>query len=322
MRLRSVLCAATAVCGVVLTCSVADATYALAGTYTLPGGTFDLMADGRLLAIAGDGSVLVQDTVNGSSYAQVGSVAPVNSSGFSPSFVSISPDGSSVAVGNNEFNPSNAVLFFEYSDLFGGSTQASPTSSVVVPNTDAAWADNNTLYVSGADSTTFAADVFRIDVSAGSPTTSITSAGAFSGAVVAEGGLLYAGAGDSGDVRAFDLATLNAAVTSVGFTTGALVGSHASAGSIAFDSFGNTIIAGGVFNPDFTITGSVQVTGPGGTQVLAPAGTGSFYGAFYNDTTDQLIVTADGTAYVYVIPAPGGLAAIAIGGVCALRRRR
>ena len=298
--------------------------YQLVGTYTLPGNTFDVMHDGRLVGIAGDGTVSIQDSINASTYSAVGSIGQVNSNGFSPSFLSLSPDGSTMAVGNNEFNANNAVLFFDTAAATSG--PASAMSIIVTPNFTADWNDNDSVYVTGADANTFGTVVNRLDVSAGTSTTVISPAGGFSGAVTVHGGDVYAGEGDTGDVYRFDGATLDAATNPTQVTSGAFVASHASAGSIGFDTSGNIIIAGGFFNfGSGTFTGSAAVIDPvtQATQVLAPAGPDTFYGAFFNDATGQLVVTADGTAYVFAVPSPATAAPLlAVFAVCTRRRTR
>lgn len=300
-----------------------DVPYTLVGTFTLPSNTYDLLPDGRLISIDPAGNVAIQNAVNASTYTNVGSIGPVNSDGFGPAFVSVSPDGSTLAIGNNEFNTSNAVLFFDTTEATSGT--ATPISSINTPHFAGDWADNQTFYVSGADAATFGTVVNRLDIALGTSTTVIDPAGGFSGAVHASGTTLYAGEGDTGSVYAFDLATLASATTSTPISSGALSTTHESAGSIDTDPFGNLIVAGGFF--DFgsgTFTGSAAVIDPA-TQdklVLTPAGAGTFYGAYFNNTTNQLVVTADGTAYVYAIPAPVTLAPMALGLVAIRRRNR
>lgn len=297
--------------------------YTLSHTFTLPGNTYDLMPDGRLLAVAGDGTVSVQNAINSSTYTPVGSVGQINTGGFDPAFVSLSPDGSTLAIGNNEFGPQNAVLFFNSADALTGN--ATPTATITTPNFLAGWADSDTLYVSGADSATFDTVVNRIDLGAGPATTVITPAGAFSGGVAIAGTTLYAGAGDTGDVYAFDESALASATAPVSLTDGVFIASNASAGSIDFDNLGNIIIAGGVF--DFGtggFAGSAAVIDPmtGDRQTLTPAGTETFYGSYFNPSTNEIVVTADGTAYVYVVPSPSTAAPMALLLFAGKRRRR
>ncbi|GAB5496843.1 MAG: hypothetical protein Phyf2KO_19230 [Phycisphaerales bacterium] len=296
--------------------------YQLVDTFSLPGNTYDLLPDGRLIGIDSTGAVSVQSAPNSSTYSVVGNIGQVNSSGFDPAFVSLSPDGSTLAVGNNEFSASNAVLFFDAAAAMSGTTSA--FSSINTPNFKADWSDNDTLYVSGADSATFGTVVNRLDVSAGTSTTVLEPVGAFSGSVGVHDGNVYAGEGDTGDVYAFDLATLDAATNPVNVQTGTFIASSTSAGSIDFDNLGNIVIAGGVF--DFgsgSTTGSATVFDlmSSDSQVLVPAGNDTFYGAYFNDTTGQLVVTADGTAYVFAVPAPSAAAPMALA-IFACRRRR
>lgn len=294
--------------------------YTLVETFALPQGMFDVLPDGRLLAIDGVGNVVLQNAINSSAYTAVGFVGSVNSDGFGPAFVSISPDGSTLAVGNNEFNAGNAVLFFNTAEATSGNATA--FNSITTPNYAGVWADNQTLYVSGAISTSFATVVNRLDLAGGTSTTVITPAGGFSGDVAIAGGSALAGAGDSGDIYTFDLATLASASSPVSMTSGTFLTSYASAGAIDFDPFGNVIVAGGVFGPG-GLTGSAAVIDPATQDLLefTPAGTSTFYGAFFNTASNQLVVTANGTAYVYAVPAPAAAMPFVLG-LVAVRRRR
>lgn len=313
--MRSVL--TTAAIAAAVSTSSAAAQLALTTSYTLPSATLDLRADGTLLGIAADGSVILQDAVNSPAFSTAsGSIAPINADGFRPSFLAISPDGLSVAVGNNEFNANNAVSIFSTADLTAPGT-AAPTTTITTPNFKAAWADNTTLFVTGANSNDFSTVVNRLDTTAGTSETVIAPAGLFSGGVHAEGATLFVGAGDSGDVRTFDAATL--AAPAVGFATGALETTFGSAGDI--DTFGDLLLVAG--------QGGAQITdrATGTTFTLAPAGTGVFYGGFFNPVTNELVVTNTDfsvgvtTAYVYTIPAPATIALAPLA-LAATRRRR
>lgn len=295
------------------------ALYGLVGSFALPGGAFDLLPDGRLLSVDALGTVSVQTAPNASTFTPVGSIGAVNSSGFAPSFIALSPSGQTLAVGNNEFSAASAVLFFDAPAALSGS--ATPTSSIATPGFTGVWADDGSLYVSGAESSTFATVVNRLDPVAGSSTTVIAPAGGFSGAVAAANGFLYAGAGDTGSVYAFGLPSLAAAVSPVAIDSGEFIATHASAGSIDFDPFGNIIIAGGFFEfSSGLFSGSAAVIDPVTQErlVLTPAGENAFYGSYFNHATNQLVVTADGTAYVYNVPAPATALAL---GLLALPRR-
>lgn len=324
--LRSLLsiCAALSASGAA-TPALADIgiSYQLIETFALPQGAFDLLPDGRLIAIDGQGTVSIQSAPNSSLFTLAGSVGQVNANAFWPSFVSVSPNGTTLAIGNNEFNAANAVLFFDASEALSG--LASPLSSITAPNFAGTWAGSDTFYVSGAEAANFATGVFRLDVANGTSTEILAPAGTFSAGVSIANGSLLAGEGDTGNVYAFDLATLGVATDPVSIASGTLIASHSSAGAIDTDPYGNIIIAGGAF--DFAtgqITGSAAVIDPITQEklVLTPAGTSTFYNAYFNEALNQLVVTAGGTAYVYAVPAPASAALLALGLLATPRRRR
>lgn len=317
MRSVSIIAAAiSAFASPVLAQVLAQPQLTLTTTYTLPNATFDLRPDGTLLGITPDGVVLQQDEINGSTFFASGTtIGQVNAGGFAPSFLAISPDGASVAVGNNEFNASNAVTIYPASELTGIGIPT-PTATINTPNFKADWADNSTLFVSGADSSTFNPIINRIDTTTASAETVISPAGVFSGGVHAEGDTLLVGDGNSGDIRAFDLASL--AAPAVGFNTGDLVTSSTSASDI--DTLGDLLlIAGQTFGGEGS---AFVIDRAAGTSItLQPAGPDAFYGGYFNHITNQLVVTAGDTAYVYAIPAPATLALAPLALVATRRRR-
>ena len=283
-------------------------------TFALPGGAFDVLPDGRLLGVTAGGNIRLQDALNSSSYTTTNTIAPPNSSGFGASFLSISPNGASVAIGDNEFNASAAVTVFAAASL----TSAGPATTVATiatPNFRGDWADNNTLFVTGATSDTFTTVVNSLDIAAGTSTTVVTPAGGFSGGVAANDGTLFVGAGDTGEVRSFDASFPLSPLT---FADGASVATANSAGSI--DAFGSLVLIAG---QQFGSTGSAFVIdqATGDSILLQPAGPDAFYGGYFNPATNQLIVTAGGTGIVNNVPAPATLALAPLGRV-ALRRRR
>ncbi len=312
--MRSLLLTAAVVAAT--TPTLAQPVLDLATSFELPDGAFDLLPDGRLLAIDANGSVLQQDGIHGETYSVAGAIGPVNAAGFSPSFVAISPDGQTVAVGNNEFNAANAVSIFAAAELTGPGTPT-PTATITTPNFKADWADNSTLFVSGADSSTFTPTVNRLDITAATAETVISPAGVFSGGLAVHGTTLLVGDGDSGDVRAFD--TANFPAFPVSFLAGDLVASSTSASSI--DTLGDLLlVAGAAFGGQGNATVFDRATGLSTT--LAPAGPDAFYGGYFNHATNQLVVTANGTGFVYdIIPAPATLA-LAPAALLAARRRR
>jgi hypothetical protein len=315
----------------VLTANAAALAFSAAGQslsfvtqFSLPDGAFDVLADGRLLGLSPGGEVLVQNGINSGSFSTTNTIAPVNGSGFAPSFLRVSPDGSRVAVGNNEFGASNAVLVYDAAELIlglGAGTPVVPMAEAITPNFDADWtADGTGLFVSGAVASTFQTVVNRVDLSGATPTvsTAITPAGLFSGGVDVDGSTLLVGAGDSGRVYAFETAAFPS-VGSLPITAGPLVAEANSASTI--DTLGDLLLIAG--SGDATLIDRAT----GGPTVLAPAGAGAFYGGYFNPSRNELVVTAAdfatglSTAYVYAIPAPSG-GVLGLIGLALLRRRR
>ncbi|MEO1584935.1 MAG: hypothetical protein AAFR96_10250 [Planctomycetota bacterium] len=317
--MRSLL--TTAAIAAALSAPTAHSQLTLTTSYTLPSNVaFDVQADGRLLLIDGDGDVLQQDAVNSTGFTLAGSIAPLNPGNGAPSFVSISPDGQSVAIGDNVFGPANAVSIFDTADLTSPGV-SSPLSTITTPNFAASWSDNSTLFVTGAISSPFTTVVNRLDATNGTSETVISPAGGSSGGVNANGNELLIGAGDSGDVRSFDIAALS--TTAADFSTGTFIAGSGSAGSI--DTFGSLLLIAG--------SGGVQVIDrvAGTTLTLAPLGSSEFYGGFFNPSQNQIIVTNSvfdtntfvptTTIFAYTIPAPATLALAPLA-LAATRRRR
>ncbi|MEL7483029.1 MAG: hypothetical protein AAFN41_01625 [Planctomycetota bacterium] len=297
--------------------TLAQPELALTTTFQLPANAaFDVQPDGTLLAINGDGIVLQQDAINGDTFFASGTIGTVNANAFAPSFVAISPDGQSVAVGNNEFNTNNAVSFFDTTELLAPGAVV-PLNTVITPNFKADWAGNTTLFVAGADSATFGTVVNQLFITGNAAETVIAPAGGFSGGIAVDNNTLYVGDGASGDVRAFTDSTITPAPAE--FTAGTFITSATSASDI--DTLGDLLlVAGAVFGGEGNATVFDQATGL--STVLTPAGADAFYGGYFNTFTNQLVVTANGTAYVYdIIPAPATLA-LAPAALMVIRRRR
>ena len=121
----------------------------------------------------------------------------------------------------------------------------------------------------------------------------------------------------AGQVRSFDLATLNGAPSSVAFSSGLLVGQANSGNSLAFDSAGYLIEGGfgGVSVIDLTTSQIFNLPG------LSPTG---FYSAGFNAFTGEILVRNFGSATVlrYGVPTPGGMGVVGLAALFAARRRR
>lgn len=307
--------------------------YSLVGSYTLPdsASAWDVGPDGRVWGIVGS-SIIRQDALNGSTYTTVGSVPTGTVASFGASFLRMSADGSLIAIGDNNFGSSARVHVLETSALSSGS----PTSTISVPsgNFDAAWYGHD-LFVTGA-SASFVPYITRITITdAATPPmaqTVITGIGGGSGGVALRNGQLFTGVGytggglSTGQIRAFNLASLTGS-TPVDFTSGTIITTALSAWPLGFDPFGNLLVGGGdAFSgtSDFGYAAVINPSNPADALHLSPAGggTGAVYGVAFNSATSELLVTANGTAYRYAVPAPSAAVAMTLGGIVAARRRR
>ncbi len=249
----SVVCGVLAATGAAaVMCERAEAApppYSLVGSFPLPGGPFDVLPDGRVMRLAGS-DIYVQSSVNGTAYTRVGSVSSSLINSFGASFLKVSPNGQTIAIGDNNFGPDAGVLLVSTASLSTGGD--SPTTSIAVPNTEATWSSNSTLFVTGYGSQSV---VSRLDVGSLSATTVIDAVGGGSAGVTTHGAYLFAADGfntsdggePTGNVRAFSLAALTGSATSVDFSSGVLVADALSGSSLGFDALGNMLVGGGDF---------------------------------------------------------------------------
>lgn len=325
--------------------------YQLVGSYALPTGApgdfnpvaVDVMPDGRLIGVASDGRVLMQTAVNAGTYTHAGTIDGSIFAGpfgnFGASFIAVNPGGTRLAIGDN--GASDRVHFVDLAALSPMST--TPTTFAPAPNFDGAWADDSTMYVSGFGA---GPGVWRVDSAALDVAQVIDLGSGGSGGVAVRAGRAFIGDGfntsdggaPTGNVRAFDLAALAAAVTPIDFLSGTLVADALSASPVRFDALGNLLAGGGDFfagSNDFgyaavidaeAIAAALLGGGPAPDDAelrLSPAGPFAFYGIAFNDFTQEVLVFADGTAYRYAVPAPGaGLVLFGTASLAAARRRR
>jgi hypothetical protein len=298
--------------------------YTLVGSFPLSGSAWDILPDGRVVSISGS-TISAQTAPNAGTFAPIGSVPAGTVASFGASFLRASPDGSRLAIGDNVFGAGARVHFVSTAAL--NTAAPTPTTSILSGNYDADWASNSVLYVSGFGT---GSQVFRIDADALTTRTVITGIGDGSGGVAVSGGTLYTGIGfdaggtTTGQIRGFDLAALDSAITPVNFAAGAFAATILSAASLDTDRFGNLLAAGADFSAFPAVTGYASVLDlPGGNRLdLSPAGTGRSYRVRFNHATDELLVVSGGTAYRYAVPAPGAAAALAAASLLAARRRR
>ncbi|MEM8757031.1 MAG: hypothetical protein AAGF47_04530 [Planctomycetota bacterium] len=303
----------------------------LTDSFAIQAAAYDALPSGQIFGLTAAGEVLLETGVGSGGFAVSNTIAASSISPFGASFVSVSPDGSRIAVGNGEFGPANAVDIYDASAfVFGGPTAVAPEASIVSPNFAGDWSDDSQrLFVTGGDATSFTTVVNQIDLSdAAIPPTAetvITPAGFASGGVAATGGDLFVGDGGSGSVFLFDRASLDAG-SPADLATGGLVATENSAAAV--DVFGDLLfVAGQEFMGDGDFVVIDRVTNE--SVKLSPAGTDFFYGGFFNTATNQMFVTAtnfatgERQAFVYdIIPTPGVLAIAPLAGLVAARRRR
>lgn len=320
--------------------------YSLVGTYAAPSGAWDVRGDGRLISIDASGAVLVQDAANASTYTTVGSV-PGGLLNGGASFVSLSPDGSLLAFGDNNFGAGSgaSVYVIETSSLSTGG--ASPVFGIEAANFGAAWSDDSTLFVSGSESFGAPSHVTRIDTTSLASLTAdvaIANVGGASGGVAIAGGHLLTGNGfdngpggsETGTIRAFDLASLTGPALDFEID-GLLVGRTLSASPLDVDHQGNLLVGGGDFSEGDTGYAGVvaadaiadALAGLGAydassVAALSPNGPFDFYAARANHATQEVLVTyfGDPSVYRYAIPAPGAIGVLGLASLAGLRRRR
>ncbi len=325
--------------------------YQLVGTYELPAGAgaLDALPDGRLVVMVGD-QIVSQASLNGDAFVPLGSVPAGLIGSFGAAFLSVSPNGQTIAIGDNQAGSgAQNVLLLDASALNSGG----PTvpALVAAPNYHAHWADDSTLYVTGVADFSSPGVVTRIDVptiTSATAWTVVTGINGASAGVVTDGTHLYTANGfdfapgvgsETGHVRAFSLASLPTkdAGLPVDFeSAGVLVADVLSGSPMGMDPFGNLLAGGGDFGGGDSgyaavvsagaiaaaLAGGAPATGADGL-MLAPAGA-QFYTAMFNRGTDELLVWAfgDPTVYRYAIPSPGGMGVMLGAMTLATFRRR
>jgi len=323
--------------------------YTLVGAYDLPAATdaYSLMPDGRVLAISG-GSILAQDSLDSASFSPFASVDPAIFDGpfgnFGASFLEVSPDGSTIAIGDN--NALNRVHVLDVGALPGDPLQVAPTLFIEnTPSSQGHWTDSGTLFVSGGEFGS-PAGVRRIDTQSLSATTVVSNINGSPGGVTSDGAFLYTSNGfendasgsRTGEVRAVPLANvLTAPATPIDFESSATPVARAlSAASLGFDDLGNLLIGGGDFAGETGFAAvvdgdAIQSALAGGSIApdsselrLLPAAPDDFTSVRFNPVTREVLVSVFGsdTVYRYAIPTPGTGSGLLVGGLALATRRR
>ncbi|MBL0920777.1 MAG: hypothetical protein IBJ10_01470 [Phycisphaerales bacterium] len=321
--------------------------YSLVGSFTTPdgAGARTLTSDGRMLTMVG-ADVFLQDAPLSGSFTRLGGIDASLLNSFGASCVALSPDGSTLAIGDGNFGPGSRVHFVSFADLNGGG--AAPVWSVDAASYEAHWHADGRLFLSGADFTDSFVSVVEGVERGGATVRRVVEniVGASAGVTVRDGWVYTAngfdfdpGSGSGiGDVRAFDLGMLGAGGSFDFESDGVLVASALSGLSLGFDGAGNMLIGGGDFGDPAqfgfaavvdggAISAALMGLGPAGDADelrLSPAGQNT-YSILFNGGTQELLVWGfgDGLVHRYAVPTPGGVACVGLMmGLAAGRRRR
>lgn len=323
------------------------------GTPPTGGGSFGVagsaLADGRLVMVTGN-SVFVESAVGSAQFDEVARLDASRTGGSTdPSFLSVSPDGSRIAIGAGFGKP---VAVFDTSAL---GTPGHPTELTAggaaeyfdVGHYAGAWYDARRLAVTGGD---FGEPAFvSLLDTASDPDHPVSDlvitgiAGASAGVAFDGAGRLYTANGyadgsgsGTGNIRVFGPAEWLAGAD---FETGGLlVGDVLSGSSLGFDGEGNLFVGGGDFGAFdagylgvlhagaladvLNGLGPIDPGDPLDLKRLDPRGDGfGYFGGAYNGLTGELYVT-DGETWYATVPAPMSASLLLVAGVCAAGRRR
>jgi hypothetical protein len=282
---------------------------------------FENLADGRLIAVStlladpddfvGTPELYVESSVGSHDFLYVGDL-PLDTgaswSAFGGAFLEVSPDGSRIAIGDNDFG-SPRVGVVDTADLLDvGQWVGNPIDWYPVPHFAASWWDNQHLAISAA--APVGSQVTFLDTN--SPTTTPTNpavisniGGASAGVSFDADGNLYTGNGydtvvggsETGTIKRFEAADWTAAwvgATVVDFETETtVIDTILSAGGLDFDAEGNMIVGGGDLfgggQTDFLLI--VLIDGVANEyRVFDPADmTISQYVTVYNEVTGEIL---------------------------------
>ncbi len=311
--------------------------------------TGDALPDGRLLMVTGN-SLFLESNAGSRLFDEVAIFDTTQTGGSTdPAFLTISPDGTRVAVGVGFGKP---VAVFDVAALGAPDAPTTLTNGSVadyfhITPFDATWYDNTNLALTTGE---FGQQAFvsLLDTQS-NPDAPINNpiitgiAGASAGIAFDTAGRLYTangfadGSGSvTGNIRIFDPAEW---MTGADFETqGTYLGDILSGGSLRFDTDGNLFVAGGDFT-DFDAgylgvvnaqaiadalqgLGPINPNDPTDLRRLDPRGDGfGYFASAYNSFTGELYIT-DGEVWYATIPAPGALALLATSGCIARRRCR
>lgn len=320
--------------------------YGLVDTLTLPAGTgpFTAAPDGRIVAMVAD-EVHLETAVGSGSFVLYGVLPAADIPFFGTAFISFSPDGTKLAVGNNggaSFGDFR-VGVFDFASLTGTWFSANHFLGV--------WLNNTQLALAASDFTN-GASVTLLDTTSADPLNPINPVlidqigGASGGIVFDAEGRLFTGNGfasigpsDSGTIKAFTQANWLSAITSslpINFETeGTFIIDLLGASPIGFDNEGNLFTGGGSAAPEVDAVGVVRASAVtnavmGGGSIdpndsnlvrrLDPIQLNdtNFFDVVYNATSGELYVRDFGDSTVYVYRDLMGVPAVSTWGLITL----
>ena len=222
-------------------------------------GLIDLMPDGRVLVLTDDHRILREIAPGGGQFDEVGRIADGIISSFGASFFTVSPDGSYLAFGDNNFG--SGRVYVTLTSLLTAPGRELPLLGIDIENFAADWKSTTELAVSYGDPVTGFGEVAIITI--GFPLTKAVVlegiGGASGGVGFDSSGNLFGGNGfdfvpgvgsSTGDVRGFSAhlvqAVLDGARGPINFEDeGFAIADRLSAGGLNFDPSGNLFIGGG-----------------------------------------------------------------------------
>ncbi len=325
--------------------------YSPAAAFQLPAGatTYDVGPDGRIVAMAG-ANVFLESASGSRSFAQLGTPAGGDFSSFGPGFVRVSPNGTTLAIGNGGgVSFSNyQVGVFDLATLGGDWINAS--------HFDGTWLDDTNLALTagvfGQPSFVSLLDTTSSDLANPINPVIVNNIGGASGGIAFDStGNLYTangfattGPSETGAVNLFDnaawLSAMNTANPLDFETEGVTVVDVLSGASLGFDSEGNLFVGGGEFGgPDVNFSALIResaildaMAGLGAADILDtnavrrfdpdPLSDFNTYDVGFNPVTSELYLRDGDTVFPFLVPEPAtGLLGL-FGLFLVLRRRR
>ncbi len=238
----------------------AFAAYQITGSFTVPSGSgpYDVLADGRVIALDGD-TVYLETALRSRMFALHGTLAGADIPGFGAAFIRVSPDGTKIAVGNNGGTTTGfKVGVVDFNTLGGVWFDANHFL--------AEWIDNTNLAIAASDffngSSVTVLDTTSVDAANPTNTTIVANVGGASGGIAFDlDGNLFVGNGFSsigpsgtGTIKAFTQAAWLAALlggSPLDFENeGMLIVQVLGASPLRFDVEGNLLAGGGSAAPE------------------------------------------------------------------------